>query len=160
LALDEGATRKLAIPVLPQLAALYNLLKRTDVRERVNEIQSLAAQSSADEVAFDQKRVLNRLDVLSGKAEELGQISAAARCEELIGKHRDMFVDCTALLSDLDPDKLTPEVLDKLADHLIAKALKEKGLNNPEMVAEVGRRLEAGETVTVESLESGQEPKE
>jgi hypothetical protein len=160
LALDEGATRKLAIPVLPQLAALYNLLKRTDVRERVNEIQSLAAQSSADEVAFDQKRVLNRLDVLSGKAEELGQISAAARCEELIGKHRDMFVDCTALLSDLDPDKLTPEVLDKLADHLIAKALKEKGLNNPEMVAEVGRRLEAGETVTVEGLEAGQEPKE
>ena len=39
-----------------------NLLKRTDVRERVNEIQSLAAQSSAEEVAFDQKRVLNRLD--------------------------------------------------------------------------------------------------
>jgi hypothetical protein len=61
-----------------------NLLKRTDVRERVNEIQSLAAQSSAEEVAFDQKRVLNRLDVLSRKAEELGQISAAARCEELI----------------------------------------------------------------------------
>jgi hypothetical protein len=59
-------------------------------------------------VAFDQKRVLNRLDVLSRKAEELGQISAAARCEELIGKHRGMFVDCTALLSDLDPDKLTP----------------------------------------------------
>ena len=30
-------------------------------------------------------------------------------------------------LLDLDPDKLTPEVLDKLADHLIAKALKETG---------------------------------
>jgi hypothetical protein len=55
-------------------------------------------------------------------------------------------------LMDIDPDKLTPEVLDKLADHLIQKALKEKGLNSPEMVAEVGRRLEAGETVTVEAL--------
>jgi hypothetical protein len=33
-----------------------NLLKRTDVRERVIEIQSLAAQSSAEEVAFDQGR--------------------------------------------------------------------------------------------------------
>jgi len=72
-----------------------NLLKRTDVRQRVNEIQSLAPQSSAEEVAFDQKRVLNRLDVLSRKAEELGQISAAARCEELIGKHLGMFTDRT-----------------------------------------------------------------
>ncbi|MGD0300024.1 MAG: hypothetical protein ABSE86_23275 [Bryobacteraceae bacterium] len=45
---------------------------------RVNEIQSLAAQSSAEEVAFDQKRVLNGLDVLSRKAEELGQISAGS----------------------------------------------------------------------------------
>ena len=39
-----------------------------------------------------------------------------------------------------------------VADHLIQKALKEKGLNNPEIVAEVGRRLEAGKTVTVEAL--------
>jgi hypothetical protein len=128
-----------------------NLLKRTDVRERVNEIQSLAAQSSAEEVAFDQKRVLNRLDVLSRKAEDLGQISAAARCEELIGKHRGMFVDCTALLSDLDPDKLSPEILDKLAEHLIQKALAGKP---PEMVEEARRRLEAGETVTVEGIEA------
>ena len=45
------------------------------------------------------------MDVLSTKAEELGQISPAACCEELIGKHRGMLVDCTALLSDLDkPD--------------------------------------------------------
>ena len=41
-------------------------------------------------------------------------------------------------LMDIDPDKLTPEVLDKLADHLIQKALKQKGLFSPEMVAEVG----------------------
>ncbi len=75
-----------------------NLLKRTDVRERVNEIQSLAAQSSADAVAFEQKRVLNRLDALTRKAEELGQTSAAARCEELIGKQRGMFADRSALL--------------------------------------------------------------
>ena len=130
-----------------------NLLNRTDVRERVNEIQSLAAQSSAEEVAFDQKRVLNRLDVLSRKAEELGQISAAARCEELIGKHRGMFVDCTALLSDLDAGKLSPEILDKLADHLVEKALAGKP---PAMVEEAKRRLRAGEEVTVEQLEAGQ----
>src|SRR5450759_422350 len=82
-----------------------NIVKRTDVRERVNEIQSLAGQSSAEEVAFDHKRVLNRLDVLSRKAEDLGQISAAARCEELIGKHRGMFIDRSTLLWETDPDK-------------------------------------------------------
>jgi hypothetical protein len=42
-------------------------------------------------------------------------------------------------LMDIDPDKLTPAQLDKLADYLIQKALKEKELNSPEMVAEVGR---------------------
>src|SRR5712692_597932 len=70
-----------------------NLLRRTDVRERVNEIQSLAAQSTAEEVAFDKIRVLNRLDVLGRKAEELEQISVAVRCEELIGRERGMFVE-------------------------------------------------------------------
>jgi len=125
-----------------------NLLKRTDVRERVNEIQSLAAQSSAEAVAFDQKRVLNRLDVLSRKAEELGQISAAARCEELIGKQRGMFVDRSALLWETDPDKMTPDQLDVIADHLLSRALG----GNQRAVAEARRRLEAGETVTVEAL--------
>ena len=95
---------------------------------------------------------LNRLDVLSRKAEELGQISAAARREELIGKHRGMFVDCTALLSDLDPDKMTPEMLDRIAEHLIQKALGPNATS--EVVAETKRRLEAGETVTVDAIET------
>jgi hypothetical protein len=69
------------------------LLKRTDVRERVDEILQAAAVSTAAEIAFDQQRVLNRLDILSRKAEDLGQISAAVRCEELIGKYRGMFID-------------------------------------------------------------------
>jgi hypothetical protein len=69
------------------------LLKRTDVRERVDEILQAAAVSTVAEIAFDQQRVLNRLDILSRKAEHLGQISAAVRCEELIGKYRGMFVD-------------------------------------------------------------------
>jgi Terminase small subunit len=69
------------------------LLKRTDVREKVNEILQAAAVSTAAEIAFDQQRVLNRLDILSRKAEDLGQISAAVRCEELIGKYRGMFID-------------------------------------------------------------------
>jgi hypothetical protein len=70
-----------------------NLLKRADVRGRVDEILQAAAASTVAEIAFDQQRVLNRLDILSRKAEDLGQISAAVRCEELIGKHRGMFID-------------------------------------------------------------------
>src|SRR5258708_17581056 len=69
------------------------LLKRDDVQKRVHEIQSLATRSTAEDVEFDQKRVLNRLDVLSRKAEEFGQISMAVKCEELNGKKRGMFVD-------------------------------------------------------------------
>jgi hypothetical protein len=49
-----------------------------------------------------------------------------------------------------DP-KLTPEQLDCIAEHLIAKALAGKP---PEVVAEASRRIEAGETVTIESLET------
>jgi hypothetical protein len=70
-----------------------NLLKRADVRGRVDEILQAAVVSTVAEIAFDQQRVLNRLDILSRKAEDLGQISAAVRCEELIGKHRGMFID-------------------------------------------------------------------
>ena len=106
----------------------------------------MAAQSSAEEVAFDQKRVLNRLDVLSRKAEELGQISAAARCEELIGKQRGMFVDRSALLWETDPDKMTPDQLDVIADHLLSRALG----GNQRAVAEAQRLIEAGENPTIE----------
>jgi len=101
-----------------------NLLKRTDVRERVNEIQSLAARSTAEEVAFDQKRVLNRLDVLGRKAEELGQISAAVRCEELIGKQRGMFVDRNehSFAWDGDFAKLNDQQLETVKQQLQAIA--------------------------------------
>jgi hypothetical protein len=75
----------------PQSAA--KLQQRSDVRSRIDEILASAAQTVAAEVAFDQQRVLSRLDVLGRKAEELKQISAAVRCEELIGKERGMFVE-------------------------------------------------------------------
>ena len=59
--------------------------------------------------------MLNRLDVLSRRAEELGQISAAARCEELIGKARGMFLDrSVATVWNGDIKALTTEQLDQL----------------------------------------------
>jgi hypothetical protein len=122
-----------------------NLLKRTDVRERVNEIQSLAAQSSAEEVAFDQKRVLNRLDVLSRKAEELGQIAAAARCEELIGKHRGMFVDRSDHTFQFSGKlrEMSPEQLAVLEEDLLSMAFQ----GDQAKMAEHRRLLEAGPVI-------------
>jgi hypothetical protein len=113
----------------------------------------LAAQSSAEEVAFDQKRALNRLDVLCRTAEELDQISAAAGCEELIGKHRGMFADCTGLLSDLAAGKLTPEMTDKLADQMLKKAL---GENAP--IAGINWRPATGEDLTFEEAKAIEAP--
>lgn len=57
-----------------------------------------------------------------------------------------MFVDRTALLWDLDPGKLTPAMLDKIADHLLNKALG----GNQRAVAEAQRLIEAGENPTIE----------
>jgi hypothetical protein len=54
-------------------------------------------------------------------------------------------------IQDIEIDKLSPEVLDKIADHLIQKALKDRPAA---VVEEATRRLEAGETVTIESLET------
>lgn len=49
-------------------------------------------------------------------------------------------------LMEIDPDKWTPEQLDKVATALIQKTLGD----NPEVVAEARHKLEAGEAVTVE----------
>lgn len=65
---------------------------------------------------------------------------AEARMPELYKRR----VEQTNLL-DLDPDKLTPAMLDKIAPHLIQKALGPNA--TPEVIAETKRRLEAGETV-------------
>ena len=73
--------------------AAYNLRTRTDVSARIEEILALAAISTAAKVAFDHERVLYRLDVLSRTAEQLKQMSAAVRAEELIGKARGLFIE-------------------------------------------------------------------
>jgi hypothetical protein len=111
-------------------------------KKGVHDIQSLAARSTAEEVEFDQKRVLNRLDILSRKAEELGQISAAARCEELIGKERGMFVDRSdrTLRWNGDPATLTDEQSARLEDHLISVAI---GSTDPLAIEAARKQIEA-----------------
>ena len=70
-----------------------NLRKKPEVAARVSELKEMAGYSSAQASAFNRMGVLHRLDLLSRKAEEAGQFSAAARCQELIGKELGMFVD-------------------------------------------------------------------
>jgi len=56
-------------------------------------------------------------DALSRAAEEAGQYSAAARCEELIGRARGMFLDRSqnTLQWDGDLSQITTKQLEKMA---------------------------------------------
>ncbi len=107
------------------------LLKRDDVQKRVHEIQSLATRSTAEDVEFDQKRVLNRLDVLSRKAEEFGQIS-----------ERGMFVDRSdhTFRFNGDPSTLTEEERRALEDYMIGKAINS---TDPVQIEAARKQMEA-----------------
>ena len=68
-------------------------------------------------------------------------------------KFRDRLEQTNVL--EMDPDKMSPELLDKIADHLLKKAL---GENAP--IAEINRRLAAGEDVTFEEAKAIEAPGE
>ena len=53
--------------------------------------------------------------------ELIGMGQAAARCEELIGKEMGMFDNRSGLLVpfDGDPDKMSPAMLEKIAERLL-----------------------------------------
>ena len=59
-----------------------------------------------------------------------------------------MFVDRSAILWDLDPSKLSSEQIEVLANHFLKRAL---GTDDPQILAEARRELEAGEPVVVET---------
>jgi len=59
-------------------------------------------------------------------------------------------------LMDIDPDKLTLAMLDKIANHLLQKALGA----TPAVIAEIDRRLAAGENPTFEEAKAIEAPKE
>jgi len=54
----------------------------------------------------------------------------------------------SAISASGDPDKVTPEMLDRIAEHLLKQALGD----NPVVVAAAKRRLEAAESVNVRVL--------
>jgi hypothetical protein len=110
---------------------LSSTKRRMSVLERTIQLRIMAERFQADvlertteEVAFDRNRVLNRLDVLSRRAEALGQISTSVRCEELIGRHRGMFVERSdpKFLLLMDPSTWTDAQKEVLAEHMLRRA--------------------------------------
>jgi hypothetical protein len=128
------------------LQAASRLLTNVDDRDRVSELQKAAARSTVEALILNRERVLHRPSLLSHEAQQTGHYSAAARCEELIEKEIGMFVDRSAVLWEMDPDKMTPAQLDRIAEHLLNKALG----GNQRAVAEAQRLIEADETPTIE----------
>jgi hypothetical protein len=84
------------------------------------------------------------------QAKQNQQWSASNRALELLGKELGLFADRSGhgFYWDGDPNTLTEEQQEKLAEHLIRLAVGD----DPQIVAEAKRRLEGGETVTVEAM--------
>jgi len=121
--------------------AASRLLTKVDVRARVSELQENAARSAAEAVILNRERVLNRLSQLSYEAERNGQYSAAAKCEELIGREIGMFArtDLEALW-DGDPARLTPAQLDVIITALARRVYGD----NPQAIAEAKKAMLEG----------------
>lgn len=123
--------------------AASRLFRDAKVKARIAEILEHSAQNRIAAVDFSRQRVLNRLSVLSREAQAAGQFSAAARCEELIGKAEGgMFVDRQEqTVWNGDPSKLTAQQQAKLMMELEAVAFKD----DPAGYEEWRRRREAVE---------------
>ena len=134
--------------------AASRLLTNVDVRERVSELQETAARSSAESLVLNRERVLNRLSELSYAAQRNGHFSAAAKCEELIGREVGMFdrVQHFIHINDFDPEKLTADQLEKLMDAWLLKAYG----GDQAAVAEAKRQLMGEPAPTV--IETTAEP--
>jgi hypothetical protein len=99
-------------------------LRIASVKARVEELQLAAADSSTAAVRFDHDRVLSRLDELSRVAQEKGQLSAAVRAEELIGRARGLFVERSENVQ-LDLNKQIEKRLEEIAFRDDPKRLEE-----------------------------------
>lgn len=120
------------------------MLTNVDVRERVSELQHPAARSTADALILNRERVLHRLSQLSNEAQQKGQYSAAARCEELIGKEIGMFVGRReTVIWDGTLSSLSGPQLLRLEEQLIHSAFS----GDPVKMAEFQKQLDAGPVV-------------
>ncbi len=109
-------------------------MTKVDVRLRVSELQAAAARSSAESVVLNRERVLHRLSELSREAQAKGQYSAAAKCEELIGREIGMFIHRSEhVVWDGDINKLTDSQLDMMIRVVEEAAAGQRQLRPNEM---------------------------
>jgi hypothetical protein len=99
-------------------------LRIASVKARVGELQAAGADSSTAAVRFDHERILSRLDELSRVAQEKGQLSAAVRAEELIGRARGLFIERSENVQ-LDLNKQIEKRLEEIAFRDDPKGLEE-----------------------------------
>jgi len=103
----------------------YKLLKNPKVKNRLEELQRAVQECAVKGVALSRENVLNRLAILSAKAEDSGQMSAAIRAEELRGKELGMFVDRSDSKLQLDQksiSEMSPAVLEEILRALRKRA--------------------------------------
>lgn len=105
-------------------ASANRTLKIASVSARVKELQEATNKAFQNSITFDRDRVLSRLDKLSREADEAKQFSAAARCEELIGRAIGIFVERSEQVQ-FDWNKLPLEVKAKLTAQLEELAFKD-----------------------------------
>src|SRR4051794_9343333 len=72
------------------------LVRRADLADRIGELRNIVgvacrAEQLSQQIVVTKERVLQRLSHLGRLAEEKGQLSAAIRCEHLIGLEVGMF---------------------------------------------------------------------
>jgi len=111
------------------------LLKRPEVRARVDELQQRVSETVVERAVLSQEFVLGELmdNVLKAKQER--QFSAVNRALELLGKELGMFADRSHLSVEWDGDlkKLTGPQLEKMAEQMEEQIAKD----DPKRAAEL-----------------------
>ena len=127
------------------------LLKRVEVRARVDELRQTVARSAVDAVALTRQYVLSELMDNALKAKENQQFSASNRALELLGKELGLFVDRSELgpIWDGDPTTLTDQQLQGIVAHMrrLVEVEKAKRAGNSQVIdiAPEVRSLDTGD---------------
>src|SRR6266481_2198053 len=95
------------------------LLKRNEIRARVDELRQQVARSAVDAATLNRQFVLTELMDNAIKAKEMQQISASNRALELLGKELGLFVERTEhTFWNGDPNTLSDDQLAQMIKYL------------------------------------------
>ncbi|MBP2311898.1 terminase small subunit [Azospirillum soli] len=114
---QTNAAKEAGYPEASAHVRASELMKRPDVKARVAELKAKAETLAVKRVALSREEVLNRLLDVADKAMSTGNLNAANRAWELIGKEMGMFVDRKMELKS-PLDALNAQQLKALTDWL------------------------------------------